>query len=215
MVSPNQEAPQRLSFFARQITHNMLFRSFIGQAPFFLVAFFLCWAFLPNTSPKQISKSHQESGTSKLARIDFVGSFFFAAFILLFLLPVEIGGVKIPWTHPLIPILLGGAAVSLVLFIVVEKRWAKEPILPLEMFSKFEIITSFVIMALQVAAQTGVSHCPTVISYRIDQKVLTCFAILSLCSASLFTFRSPLVFLIQRLEPICSLRLQVMPSVVF
>ncbi len=95
---------------------------------------------------------------SKLARVDFLGAVVLALLILAFLFPMELGGVKIPWTHPLIPTLLGSAGLLLILFVTVEKRWAKEPIIPISLFKRKNAVASFAIMALQTGAQLGVSH---------------------------------------------------------
>jgi hypothetical protein len=123
----------------------------------------LCWIYLPSTTaqqPKQLEEDDAEgeqkaTNLSKLKRVDFVGSALLGLLILSFLLPMEIGGVKIPWSHPLIPSLFIAAAVFLGLFVAWEKRGAKEPILPLELFAQRDTVASFLIMALQVAAQIG------------------------------------------------------------
>lgn len=128
-------------------------RSFLGQAPLFLLAILLCWVSLPNTKPR-----HQASElkSKKLRRVDFLGSALFAAFLILVLLPLELGGSKIAWNDPRIPLFFGLSAVSLVLLVVVEKRWASNPLLPLSMFCNRHTVAAFVITALQCAAQLGV-----------------------------------------------------------
>lgn len=92
---------------------------------------------------------------SKLSRIDFKGSILFALTILTLLLPIELGGVKLPWSHPIIFSLIALSAIFLFVFIVVERR-AEEPILPLEIFYKRDAVFSFLILGLQTAAQLGV-----------------------------------------------------------
>lgn len=76
--------------------------------------------------------------------------------VLTLLLPIEIGVVKLPWTHPGILSLFALSAVLLFVFIVVEKR-QEEPILPLEIFQNRDAVFSFAILAMQSAAQLGVS----------------------------------------------------------
>jgi hypothetical protein len=127
-----------------------------------VVAIILCWIIVPRHlgiqhSGKSIDEGAQPSTSEKLARIDFLGSSLLAVFILLLLLPLELGGEKLPWSHPLIPSLLAAAAISLVLFVRVEKRWAKEPILDLDLFKQRDVVLGFLIMAFQAAAQVGVS----------------------------------------------------------
>lgn len=52
---------------------------------------------------------------------------------------------------------LGGSFVlSLSLFCVIEKYYAKEPILPLELVFKREVLTSYSIVCFQAAGQFGV-----------------------------------------------------------
>lgn len=73
------------------------------------------------------------------------------------MLPVEIGGTKIHWTHPLIFVLFGGGTLLLALFLATEAWWAKEPIFPLVLLRQRDVIASYLIMGCQVAAQLGVS----------------------------------------------------------
>ncbi|KAF6830412.1 major facilitator superfamily transporter [Colletotrichum plurivorum] len=136
--------------------------SFLGQAPIFLVAVLLCWFFLPNSNPASKPETDAEEttkppGTDKnaLGRIDFLGAAFLALFILAFLLPIEIGGTKIPWTHPLIFVMFGAAIVLGGLFVATEEWWAKEPIFPLELLKHRDIVLTYIITGAQVAAQLG------------------------------------------------------------
>lgn len=125
----------------------------------FAVAFFLCWRSLPSSVGRnRDSPGNEENGmTAKLGRIDFLGASVLSVFILLLLLPLELGGNQVPWSHPLIPGLFAAAAIMLLLFVLVEKRWAKEPILELSLFSQRDTVLSFLIMGFQSAAQLGVS----------------------------------------------------------
>ena len=74
------------------------------------------------------------------------------------MLPIEIGGTKIPWTHPLIFVLFGAGTLLLALFLATEAWWAKEPIFPLVLLMQGDVIASYVIMGCQIAAQLGVSN---------------------------------------------------------
>lgn len=130
--------------------------SFLGQVPPITLAIILCSAYLPShtSTVDETDAAVAQLNKSKFSRIDFKGSFIFAALVLALLLPIELGGVSIPWSHPVIFILLGASAVFLALFIVVEKRQA-EPILPLEIFHSKDAILSFLILGFQTAAQLG------------------------------------------------------------
>ncbi|ROW07674.1 hypothetical protein VMCG_03348 [Cytospora schulzeri] len=132
--------------------------SFIGQAPIFLLAILLCWSALPNIKPKRQGKQPAdvvEPKRSKLRQVDFLGSALLTTFLVLILLPLEIGGTKVAWTDPCIPILFCSGAVCLVFFVMAEKYWAANPLLPLSLFCNRHTVVAFLILALQVAAQLG------------------------------------------------------------
>ncbi|KIW17915.1 hypothetical protein PV08_05110 [Exophiala spinifera] len=138
--------------------------SFIGQAPLMLVAMVCVWFIVPSdVSSKEESlhtgdqerESRQLSLRERLGRLDFLGALVLGLLILSLLLPLEVGGVNISWRHPAIPTLILSSVILLGLFIGIEKRWAKDPVLPLEIFSNKYAVYSFGIMALQVAAQAG------------------------------------------------------------
>ncbi|CAI0647165.1 unnamed protein product [Colletotrichum noveboracense] len=135
--------------------------SFLGQAPIFLLAVVLCWLFLPKGMPSSAHQVETEDSKpedpkkSPLARIDFLGAGLLALFILAFLLPIEIGGTKVPWTHPLIFIFFGAAIVLGGLFAATEQWWAKEPIFPLEILKHRDVVLTYFITGAQVAAQLG------------------------------------------------------------
>lgn len=145
--------------------------SFLGQAPIFLVGAALCGVYLPRSESSPISNpdpttpSHSlgepedNKPANSLARIDFLGSLLLAILIFTLLLPIEIGGSKIPWSHPLIFVLLGTSAALLVFFTLVESRWAREPIFPLELLGHRDVVLSYVVMGLQGAAQLALMFC--------------------------------------------------------
>lgn len=137
-------------------------RSFIGQAPMFLLALILCWISVPNTKSKHRGPQSgvNVSVFSKLGQADFLGSILFATFLIFVLLPVEFGGTRIAWTDPQIPIYFGIAALSLGLFIVAEKRRTRNQLLPLSMFRSRHTVSAFTIMVLQCGAQLGVRPGP-------------------------------------------------------
>ena len=148
-------------------------RSFAGQAPLLVIAIILCAYQLPANIGLEGKSSPEDDGDpklstrSKLGRVDFLGGFVLALLILTFLLPLEIGGVKVPWSHPLIPALFTLSGLLVVVFVVVEKRWAREPIIPLKLFTQKDVVAAFAIMALQGGAQFGVSSMqpPMILGY--------------------------------------------------
>ena len=76
------------------------------------------------------------------------------------MIPLEIGGEKIPWRHPLIFLLFGAGTVLLLLFLGTEAWWAKEPIFPLVLLRHRDVVASYIVMGCQLAAQIGVSLGP-------------------------------------------------------
>ncbi|KAK9494172.1 major facilitator superfamily domain-containing protein [Lipomyces doorenjongii] len=68
---------------------------------------------------------------SKLKRIDFLGSFTLVSTLVLFLFAVSIGGSYTPWTSPTVIFALLFSGVSLITFVYVELRVAREPVIPL------------------------------------------------------------------------------------
>jgi hypothetical protein len=107
---------------------------------------------------------------SSLARIDFVGAFLLALTILAFLLPLQIGGVKVPWTHPIIFILLASGVVLGALFAATEERWAKEPIFPLSLLRQRDIVLTYILSSAQTGAQLGLMFAVP-LYFQVTQRV--------------------------------------------
>jgi predicted MFS family arabinose efflux permease len=125
--------------------------SFLGQVPLAGVAILLVYITLPSVEQVLLEGPKQ----SKLARIDFLGAVFMTLSILCLLLPLEIGGVRIPWSSPLIYFLLGCAVVFGVALLVTDAWYAKEPIFPMELLKKKDALISFLIGGCQSSAQLG------------------------------------------------------------
>jgi hypothetical protein len=70
-----------------------------------------------------------------MARIDYLGMFAFVASTTLFLYGLTTGGTVKPWDSAgvLAPLIIG--TIGLGLFIVVEWKFAKEPMVPIRIFS--------------------------------------------------------------------------------
>lgn len=125
--------------------------SFLCQVPLAGIAIFLVYITLPPTI-QELSFGPQQS---KLARIDFLGATFMALSILCLLFPLEIGGVRIPWSSPFIFVLLGLAILFGVCLLLTEAWHAKEPIFPMDLLKKKDALISFLIGGCQSAAQMG------------------------------------------------------------
>ncbi|KAK1978154.1 major facilitator superfamily transporter [Colletotrichum cereale] len=150
--------------------------SFLGQSPIFLVAVLLCWFFLPE------GERPGEARKGSLADIDFLGAALLSLFVLAFLLPIEIGGTKIPWTHPLIFVLFGAAVLLGGLFAATEEWWATEPIFPLELLRHRDIVLTYIICGAQIAAQLGLMF-SVPLYFQVTQRVSNTIAGLHLFPA--------------------------------
>jgi len=99
--------------------------AFISQVPFIAISAVLVY-FYVDIPPKQSKKS-------KLSRVDFPGAFTLVISLILLLLGLNSGGNVIPWSHPLILTTLPLSAVVLAAFVWIEARWAKEPVIPVNL----------------------------------------------------------------------------------
>lgn len=95
---------------------------FLLQTPLLLAAFVLAWRVLPRTPPRV--------GVP----IDVPGQATLALSLLALLLGID-RGRPLGWTHPLVLGLFAVAVVSIVLFVVIERRSAN-PVVPLHYFSR-------------------------------------------------------------------------------
>lgn len=96
----------------------------------------------------------------KLRRIDLLGSISLALAITGFLLVLDLGGQRLPWSHPYVWIIFGASCLFSVLFALVEAFVAREPIFPLRLFIHRDVIISYLVTALQGAAQFAVGSLP-------------------------------------------------------
>lgn len=92
--------------------------------PFGLFAFAMIWKLFPSVSVSSDKKN----------AVDYVGSLFLTLIIVPLLLAFSWGGSKYEWSSPLIIILLASSLLSLLIFIMVEKK-VSSPVLPLSLFS--------------------------------------------------------------------------------
>ncbi|KAI1272989.1 major facilitator superfamily transporter [Xylaria sp. FL0933] len=132
--------------------------SFAGQAPLFGVAMIASILVIPNTKAPQSERGDVKGLRAWLTRIDFVGSILFGTGILLLMLPVEIGGVKVPWTHPMVFGLLGAGVLVLGIFVINEARWAKKPAFPLRLLVHKDILLSYIVLCCIAGAQTSLMY---------------------------------------------------------
>lgn len=126
--------------------------SFLGQVPFAGVAIVLVWMILPSRVHHHLD---EDAKSSKFGRIDFLGAILMALSILSLLLPLEIGGDRVPWSDYRIALLFAAALIFGGLFLLVEGWVATEPIIPLSVLQHKEVLLSSLIMMCQIGAQVG------------------------------------------------------------
>ncbi|KAL3455178.1 efflux pump antibiotic resistance protein [Aspergillus heterothallicus] len=128
--------------------------SFLGQCPPTLLAMLLTWMLVPNVG----AVGSGENSRSKFGRIDFVGAILLASATLILLLPLELAGNSISWSHPLVIVLPLLSLATILLFIHVENDWATEPIFALRVLATRNIIFPNMINFCQAAAQLGMMY---------------------------------------------------------
>ncbi|KAL2678794.1 hypothetical protein Neosp_009545 [[Neocosmospora] mangrovei] len=130
---------------------------FLIQLPVALAGLALVLWKLPE--PKEaVSEEDADSQLtgSKISRVDFAGAATLVATVLTGLLSLDFCT-----KHDLglvVYSLVGAFVLSLSLFCAIEKYYAKEPILPLELVFKREVLTSYSIVCFQAAGQFGLLY---------------------------------------------------------
>ncbi|KAI8622885.1 major facilitator superfamily domain-containing protein [Xylariaceae sp. FL1651] len=132
--------------------------SFLVQVPLFTAAMIATILVVPNTKAPASDDNSVRSIKNWLLRIDLLGSLLLGLAVLLIMLPIEIGGVKLPWTHPIILGLFGAGFLTLVVFLVNEANWAKEPAFPMRFIKHRDIMASYLVICCIAAAQTSLMY---------------------------------------------------------
>lgn len=97
---------------------------------------------------------------SLLARVDFAGATSLVGMVLTGLLCLDQATKSASY---ITTGCLGAAFITCTMsFYLVESYWAKEPILPLELVFKRDVLTSYLIICFQAAGQFGVRGSPPV-----------------------------------------------------
>ena len=75
----------------------------------------------------------KDNDKSKIRRVDFAGAFCLCTALVLLLLGLNSGGNTVSWKHPLILTTLPLSGVFLIAFVIIEDRYAAEPIIPVRL----------------------------------------------------------------------------------
>ncbi|KAF6226987.1 hypothetical protein HO133_008428 [Letharia lupina] len=130
--------------------------SFACQAPLAVLALTqVCWK-LPtdsehNTSARADgSPKASEGSLSKLHRVDFPGVILLATFIIAFLLVWKFASKRLMVSDPLILRLFVLSFTASLLFLLVEAKYADEPILPLRSLVHRDVLMAYLIIGLLI-----------------------------------------------------------------
>ncbi|KAL8669469.1 MAG: hypothetical protein Q9168_005942 [Polycauliona sp. 1 TL-2023] len=138
--------------------------SFWAQCPLTVIAIGLvAWRLDGQPPPAVEDDVDNEAKTTttvkgKLRRIDFIGSVSLALAIIGFLLVLDLGGQKLPWTHPTVWILFALGCLFSIAFALVEAYVAPEPIFPLRLLVHRDVISAYLPNVLLTAAQFAVMY---------------------------------------------------------
>ncbi|KAG1151951.1 hypothetical protein G6F37_000717 [Rhizopus arrhizus] len=83
----------------------------------------------------------QSKFSDKLKRVDYTGTAIVLAFSTLFLLALNFGGQTFPWKSAAVIVLLVLSVLLVGLLAIVEKKFAKEPIMPPRLFSNRSVVS--------------------------------------------------------------------------
>jgi len=131
-------------------------RAFLAQIPPVVLSIILVqWKL--NVSQKGLEQGSGQSTREKIQRVDFGGAALMSVTILAALFVLDTGGQKYAWKHPTIIALACVAAAGAIAFYIHEKYVAKEPIFPIQLLTRYVVMTSYCILLLQSFSQIAVS----------------------------------------------------------
>ncbi|KAF4947521.1 hypothetical protein FGADI_10366 [Fusarium gaditjirri] len=100
--------------------------AFLSRVPLIAISTILVSITLNNTPTKHDDKS-------RLSRVDFSGAFTLSLTLVLLLLGLNSGGNLVAWSHPLVLVSLSLSVAAAGAFVLVESKWATEPIIPMHL----------------------------------------------------------------------------------
>ena len=107
---------------------------------------------------RDFSVPHSTTG-SKPKRVDFLGMITLALSVSATILLLDAGGAKFAWTSTVSIILFLTAILGLVVFVVIEAHFAREPIFTLRILRQPNVLPSYLVMTLQTVAQVSLMYC--------------------------------------------------------
>lgn len=134
--------------------------SFFYQTPLALLALMLVWWCLPDdlgSANAEGSARAENAKASKLRRIDFLGAFLLATSIFAFLLLLNLLSKRLTFNDEVIVGLFLLWIGSCLLWVLVEARFAAEPIFPLRLLIHRDVLTTYLIVGLGITAHMSVT----------------------------------------------------------
>ena len=125
-----------------------------------MLALVLVWWRLPkdlDSTNAEASSPAENAKASKLRRIDFLGAFLLATTIFAFLLLLNLLSKRLKLTDPVIIGLFSLWIGSCLLWILVEARFAAEPVFPLRLLLHRDVLTTYLIVGLGITAHMSVT----------------------------------------------------------
>ncbi|KAM5344649.1 hypothetical protein ACJ41O_013184 [Fusarium nematophilum] len=122
-------------FLAAAFVRHTTWRGFFYMlAPLAAIAGVVAYLFLPNKPP---TASFKESA----GKIDYAGCFTISLGIILLLIPISGGGAYFDWDSPMVISMLAVGSLSCLLFVVIEWKVAKLPVMPVTIFANRAVVT--------------------------------------------------------------------------
>jgi MFS family permease len=104
-----------------------------------------------------------------LSRVDIWGSTTLVSFLVFLMFAIATGGRQYPWTHPFVLSSFGFAAIFAGLFVYVETHIAKEPVLPMPLFTHRTILASSLTnMFMTMSVYSIIFFVPVALSSVLD-----------------------------------------------
>ena len=121
-----------------------MYRTFCIELPVAALVFvFVLWNLkLPQTplqkpdASQSIAACNDSHSSKATSRFDFLGSINLTLFVAASMLGLNIAGNDVPWSHPLVSLLLSLGACLFATFVYVELSPLRTPLVPVRLFSK-------------------------------------------------------------------------------
>jgi hypothetical protein len=120
----------------------------------------VAWRLPHNLESTQVSTDAPKVNTKafQLRRVDFLGAILLAISIVAFLLVLNFASKRLTILDPVVLALCGLWAGSSLLFLLVEAKYASEPIFPLQLLVRRDVLTAYLITGLMIMGQMSVTY---------------------------------------------------------